>query len=628
MHSASKKIGRNHPCPCGSGKKFKKCCLQKVPQKNNHYDIPSLNQEINDSSMLFLEHNEKSIIDAIEKLSELLTRPNLNPEQKATIQLNLALAYQKYGKHHAALETLNSINGEINNDTNVVYIKARKAVSFCALGFYKKSCDIFDDVLNELDNLEPDSKLEAYICIEAGKSFMSNGNYDRAKECWEKSLTFFKDNDEEVEHYARVKANLGHLLLKSEDEIKQDDGIKLLEDSSKIKLHIGDLEGLANNYSTLGFYYWNKKRYERAIAFIRTDLKLCRIVGNQRDLASTLGNLAGLYAELKQLSPARQLLNEAKQIGITLKDKRLIEISNNNLEIVNDIGKRAGQAGEKIGQTAVCGCGSNKEFQNCCGRADFEPVDFPYQFKGLSEDIERIATEIEGAGGKYRTLDFILRETEESKKRTFWSRIKVNDGWLEISELPDMANHHLISARVLAEEAKSEHDSITKPLSCIILCTCALEAFINQIAFFLNEFQSRLEYKQCTIPPQITGDVMDFQRNTELTNKWKILGETLCSDYWKLSDSLWTDFRNLIHIRNELIHFKVGDFEQVSPPAKYQHDIINRVPKFVEIRNIPHSWPHRLLTPSFANWCIIVSESMIDYFKQSYYQSRLNEAHE
>jgi uncharacterized protein YecA (UPF0149 family) len=24
-----KKIGRNAPCPCGSGKKYKKCCLDK-----------------------------------------------------------------------------------------------------------------------------------------------------------------------------------------------------------------------------------------------------------------------------------------------------------------------------------------------------------------------------------------------------------------------------------------------------------------------------------------------------------------------------------------------------------------------------------------------------------------------
>jgi uncharacterized protein YecA (UPF0149 family) len=27
--STSVKIGRNDPCPCGSGKKFKKCCLNK-----------------------------------------------------------------------------------------------------------------------------------------------------------------------------------------------------------------------------------------------------------------------------------------------------------------------------------------------------------------------------------------------------------------------------------------------------------------------------------------------------------------------------------------------------------------------------------------------------------------------
>jgi hypothetical protein len=25
------KVGRNYPCPCGSGKKFKKCCLHKIP---------------------------------------------------------------------------------------------------------------------------------------------------------------------------------------------------------------------------------------------------------------------------------------------------------------------------------------------------------------------------------------------------------------------------------------------------------------------------------------------------------------------------------------------------------------------------------------------------------------------
>ncbi len=27
--SGHTKVGRNDPCPCGSGKKFKRCCLQK-----------------------------------------------------------------------------------------------------------------------------------------------------------------------------------------------------------------------------------------------------------------------------------------------------------------------------------------------------------------------------------------------------------------------------------------------------------------------------------------------------------------------------------------------------------------------------------------------------------------------
>lgn len=28
-----KGLGRNDPCPCGSGKKYKKCCMGKMEQK-------------------------------------------------------------------------------------------------------------------------------------------------------------------------------------------------------------------------------------------------------------------------------------------------------------------------------------------------------------------------------------------------------------------------------------------------------------------------------------------------------------------------------------------------------------------------------------------------------------------
>ncbi len=30
----SHKIGRNDPCPCGSGKKYKKCCIQHIEEQH------------------------------------------------------------------------------------------------------------------------------------------------------------------------------------------------------------------------------------------------------------------------------------------------------------------------------------------------------------------------------------------------------------------------------------------------------------------------------------------------------------------------------------------------------------------------------------------------------------------
>lgn len=30
------KIGRNAPCPCGSGRKFKKCCIDQVQEEITH----------------------------------------------------------------------------------------------------------------------------------------------------------------------------------------------------------------------------------------------------------------------------------------------------------------------------------------------------------------------------------------------------------------------------------------------------------------------------------------------------------------------------------------------------------------------------------------------------------------
>jgi hypothetical protein len=56
---AAKKIGRNSPCPCGSGKKFKKCCLDLYDgsrqRKIEAARVPTLEESIAEASAII--HN-------------------------------------------------------------------------------------------------------------------------------------------------------------------------------------------------------------------------------------------------------------------------------------------------------------------------------------------------------------------------------------------------------------------------------------------------------------------------------------------------------------------------------------------------------------------------------------------
>ena len=52
------KVGRNDPCPCGSGKKFKKCCEEKVKQKKFNAQLITQPEGAKRLSSLF-QHNVK-----------------------------------------------------------------------------------------------------------------------------------------------------------------------------------------------------------------------------------------------------------------------------------------------------------------------------------------------------------------------------------------------------------------------------------------------------------------------------------------------------------------------------------------------------------------------------------------
>lgn len=586
----------------------------------------SLDEKICQASSLYLEHDEESIIRAISQLNEFLMLPELTPVQKVNTQVNLAKAYQHRGDHSSALDTLNAID-KTQNTVPIIYIMNIGATSYVALGLIQEACNIFSEIIMMLDKSDMDYMAKGGIYLEAGKAFRANKDDKHAVECWEKAAELFKCNGDSddmgnIEHYLRAKSNLATVKLYSEDNVEQEEAIQILEETSENKMRIGDIEGLANNYCNLGLYYWKNKRYERAIAYLRKDLFLSRKVGDLRAIASTLGNLSQLYTELKQLTSARNMLQEAKQIGEKLKDIHLLEVTKHQLARVDMIGKEAGKKKEKIGLHADCACGSGKEYQTCCGQADFEPIDIPIIFGGISEDIEDISKKAKELGVQPSRLDHILRQTDKVKERLAWTRMEGKDGWIKISELPDASNMHLNSSNILAQESESEPGSITKPLSCVILSVCAVEAFINQVAYFLNDIKYYPEAKYHNIPPELEKDVMSFQRYTELTQKWDILGKELCGNNWPPPISLWNEFKDLIHIRNELVHFKMNEYEQVVPPSKEVHDTMKRVPKSIKTRDVPHAWPIRLLTPSFAKWCVNIASTMIEYFRNSYSHNR------
>jgi len=320
-------------------------------KKNAKKKKASIDKRINRAGRLSIDQDEAHVLRAIEELKKILSLPHLNRHQEDNALINLATAYKHRGEYHLSIETLDRIEvvpGKKNTDFSI-FIKVQYATSYTALEFFDEACRYFDETINDIKEAEVDPLMAGGFYLEAGKAYSQNDQVEKAEKCWKEACSIFEKVENETEHLARAKSNLGYLLIRSEDPKKQKEGLELIEYSSNLKRLVGDIEGLSSNYCNLGLYYWQKGRYERAIAYTRKDLFLSRKVGNLRAIGSTLGNLAAIYSELKQLSPARKCLNEAIEIGKQLNDERLVAISEHNLKHVNRTGKEAGVKGETVG---------------------------------------------------------------------------------------------------------------------------------------------------------------------------------------------------------------------------------------------------------------------------------------
>ncbi|MBU4318088.1 MAG: SEC-C domain-containing protein [Proteobacteria bacterium] len=110
------KISRNSPCPCGSGKKYKKCCLQRDEEKtiNKSTSLPQKKNSIKEIEEFYAECNaldnlSNSVVDLIHEgkfdvaenaCNELL---KLYPDQVDGLE-RFAMVYEARGNKEKAVE--------------------------------------------------------------------------------------------------------------------------------------------------------------------------------------------------------------------------------------------------------------------------------------------------------------------------------------------------------------------------------------------------------------------------------------------------------------------------------------------------------------------------------------------
>lgn len=599
---------RNEKCACGSGKKYKNCCLPKHHKSDETTDLGPL---ILDAMRRGLEHERSERDEAEGTLRRLMNDPRATESDKLNAALSLVTFAQRRGDHRGALEQLESLVIDERSDP-ALHILSLKATSLTQLGSHDDAAALFDALLGNPSAAV--NRLSGWWEMEAGRSYYLAGRVEDAVRVTKSAVSFFENAKNELEHLTRAKSNLAIFMLASDKAEEVTQAEESLEAACDVKIAIGDAEGASTNFSQLSVHHFARGCFEKAIAYGRKDLKLSRVVGDERSIASTLGNMASIYLRVLQLSEARNFASEAAEIGARLNNPDIIAKSEAIALQIEEMGRFAGEHKIAVGKNAICACGAGKRYVDCCGRADHEPVALRTPVGGVSEDIDDIKAALRSSGLELLQLDFAMRETEESRRRISWSEVRGHDGWCEIFELPDMANIHLNAAEALAEQAGKRGDAIHEPIACAMLAVSALEAFINSTAYFASEAATS---RAIALPPSLLADAFAYQRQTELTQKWDALGVVLC-DRWPPPAPIWTNFVKLVQLRNELVHYKAEGFSRVVPGGKHPPEHLRNLPPEIALRDIPSSWPIRLLTPSFAHWSVSVAQSLIHHFRSSY----------
>jgi tetratricopeptide (TPR) repeat protein len=339
------KIGRNDPCPCGSGKKYKKCCeaVREVGSFNQAATLQTGNGNIHQA----LEHHRAGNLSDAEAIYQNILRRD--PHHVDALNL-LGMLETQTGEFEAAEQHINQAiaksprNEQLHNNLGTVFkaqgklkdsIRSfKKAVELNpqfadayhnladvydeqgeteeAIKYYRKAISLNPKLTEAYNNLgvtlEDHGKIEEAIeCFKKalqlrpdyadalnnlGTAYKNNGDLKRAVECFEKAIELMPGSAVLFRNLASVLHDLG----------RYNDAVglckKALEIDPEYSEAYNDLGVFLNDYSTIGEPHEGVRKLDEAILSFREAIKL-----NPTSIEAH-SNLAGLLIDAGNIDEA------------------------------------------------------------------------------------------------------------------------------------------------------------------------------------------------------------------------------------------------------------------------------------------------------------------------------------
>ncbi|MBI5889445.1 MAG: tetratricopeptide repeat protein [Nitrosomonadales bacterium] len=184
--------GRNDPCPCGSGKKYKKCCLGKTEAAVSGGTVRDVRAELNEAIQTAVEHQQAGRYQQAADIYQQVLQ--IQPDHADALHLLGLIAHQT-GMHELARDL---IERAIRIAPSIPLYLCNIGPVYIALGLHDAALDNYRKIIE----LQPDN-FEAYNNL--GHLFNVLGRNDEAQAHYRKALELKPD-------YAEAHYNLGITL--------------------------------------------------------------------------------------------------------------------------------------------------------------------------------------------------------------------------------------------------------------------------------------------------------------------------------------------------------------------------------------------------------------------------------